>query len=140
MSEIELPKDAEGHEIPLDTKVLYDDNGDAHDVRRFVYATELDADGNLISSWIAAIDDFIVIKPEQMYLISHDSWKKLFEDLKAVEDYGESSRFDHPVCHYTGMVGKMCGECKFYKGTNCTGKMCADIANRIRKLRGEGSE
>ena len=137
MSDIELPKDAEGHEIPLDTKVLYDDDGDAHDVRRFVYATGFDADGNLISSWIAAIDDFAVIKPEQMYLISHDSWKKLFEDLKAVEDYGKSSFLDSPTCCYTDMVGKSCSKCKFYGGTNCVGKMCADIADRIHKLRSE---
>lgn len=26
---IGLPKDADGHDIPLDTKVLYDENGDA---------------------------------------------------------------------------------------------------------------
>lgn len=31
---IELPKDAEGREIPLDTKVLYDKDGHPKDVSR----------------------------------------------------------------------------------------------------------
>ena len=29
---IELPKDAEGREIPLDTKVLYNSDGDVYEV------------------------------------------------------------------------------------------------------------
>lgn len=34
---IELPKDAEGREIPLDTKVLYNSDGDAYEVACYVY-------------------------------------------------------------------------------------------------------
>lgn len=30
--EIELPKDAEGREIPLDTVAMYDDGGNVHSV------------------------------------------------------------------------------------------------------------
>lgn len=32
---IELPKDAKGHEIPLDTEVLYDNNGVKFNVDEF---------------------------------------------------------------------------------------------------------
>lgn len=35
---IGLPKDADGRDIPLDTKVLYDANGDARSVERFEYS------------------------------------------------------------------------------------------------------
>lgn len=45
-----------------------------------------------------AIDDYKVVKPAQMYLIPPDSWEKLLEDLKAVEDYGNSSHLDNPTC------------------------------------------
>ena len=33
-----MPKDGNGREIPLDTKVLYDENGDAWDVDQFEYS------------------------------------------------------------------------------------------------------
>ena len=36
--DIGLPKDANGHDIPLDTKVLYDENGDAWNVEQFEYS------------------------------------------------------------------------------------------------------
>lgn len=137
MINIELPRDAAGCEIPLDTTVLYDAAGDAHNVHRFVYATDLDADGKFTDSWIMAIDDCKVVKPAQMYLIPPDSWEKLLEDLKAVEDYGNSSYLDSPTCRYANMVGKPCSKCKFYGSGNCVGEMCADIAYRIRELRSE---
>lgn len=34
---IELPRDAEGREIPLDTKVLYDTRGTKRNVRAFMH-------------------------------------------------------------------------------------------------------
>ena len=35
MANIELPKDAEGREIPLDTKILYNEDGKCFKVNRF---------------------------------------------------------------------------------------------------------
>lgn len=80
----------------------------------------------------------IVYDVSDLYLTPPDSWEKLLEDLKAVEDYGNSSHLDNPTCHYLNMVGKPCDKCKFYGRASCIGEMCADIADRIRKLRGEG--
>ena len=37
MANIELPKDSEGREIPLDTKVLYNDRGIEYEVNRFMF-------------------------------------------------------------------------------------------------------
>ena len=39
---IEPPKDAEGREVPLDTKVLYDRYGGKNDVRLFAYFANSD--------------------------------------------------------------------------------------------------
>lgn len=38
MANIELPKDAEGREIPLDTKILYNEDGKCFKVNRFTYS------------------------------------------------------------------------------------------------------
>lgn len=35
---IGLPKDADGYDIPLDTKVLYDEDGNALNVEKFSYS------------------------------------------------------------------------------------------------------
>ena len=78
---IELPKDADGREIPLDTVALYDDSGNVHSIRRFIYTNDFDLNDKWINSWIAVADDYKVAKPEQMHLTKPDSWEKLEEDL-----------------------------------------------------------
>lgn len=40
---IELPRDADGREIPLDTVALYDDDGNARNIRRFIYTNDFDS-------------------------------------------------------------------------------------------------
>lgn len=42
MACVELPKDATGLEIPLDTAWLYDDDGNAYEVRTYCYAVDED--------------------------------------------------------------------------------------------------
>lgn len=131
---VKLPKDAAGHEIPLDTEVLYDENENEYEVNYYEYSVRQTIPRR---KWQVVMMDCIVHDCSDLYIAPPDSWENLFEDLKAVEDYGNSSCLDNPVCHYVGMAGKLCGKCKFYGGTNCTGKMCADILDRIRKLKGE---
>jgi hypothetical protein len=135
MANIELPRDAEGREIPLDTKVLYGEDCKEFEVNYYNYSVRQTIPSR---KWQVVMMNCIVYDCSDLYLTPPDSWEKLFEDLKAVKDYGDSSHVDNPACYYMNMVGKLCDECKFYKGTNCTGKMCADILDRIRKLRGEG--
>lgn len=134
---IELPRDADGREIPLDTVALYDDDGNAHNIRRFIYTNDFDSSDKWINSWTTVADDYKVAKPEQMHLTPLDSWEKLEEDLCIVEDFKGTSYLDGPACAYARSIGKSCGECKLYGGTSYVGKMCADIASRIRKLRGD---
>lgn len=80
MANIELPKDADGREIPLDTVALYDDNGNVHNIRRFMYTNDSDPSDKWMNSWIAVVDDYKTAKPEQMHLTQPDSWEKLEEE------------------------------------------------------------
>lgn len=129
---IELPKDAEGRDIPLDTKVLYDADGNQYEVSRFTYSVLRDYD-NWDVVFVTGYDRYA----SETFLKPPDSWEKLKEDLKAAEDYGNSSCINNPVCRYTNMVYKPCVGCKFYREKNCVSKMCADILDRICKLKGE---
>lgn len=131
---VELPKDAEGRDIPLDTMTLYDENGNEYEVYYYKYSVRQTIQQR---KWQVVMTDYIVNDVSDLYITPPDSWEKLLEDLKAVEDYGNSSHIDNPTCHYLNMVGKPCGKCKFYGRASCIGEMCADIAYRIRELRSE---
>lgn len=133
---VELPRDAEGREVPLDTKTLYDEYGRPIKASAFSYSPEFK--NWLMRGWFNAAE--MSSRVSKCYLTPPDSWEKLEEDLCAVEDYAnttENDYLDSPSCIYAHSTGKSCGSCKLYGGTSCTGKMCADIASRIRKLRGE---
>ena len=128
---IELPKDTEGREIPLDTKVLYNEDGKSFDVNRFTYSVVQTMPGLkwgvvFMNCRYDYCSSFYLTPPEPP-----DSWEKLEEDLGRVASCGENST---PTCAYTR---QLCALCKFHSSENCTSAMCADIAPRIRRLRGE---
>ena len=122
---VELPKDAEGSEIPLDTDVLYNEEGKEFEVDYFTYSVR-QSTPNL--KWGVVFTNCLYDYCHQYYLAPPeppDSWEKLEEDLdrgKDICDYYE----DCPA----EMDGKSCSECKKAALKN--------IASRIRKLRGEG--
>lgn len=128
---VELPKDAEGREIPLDTEILYDENGNEYEVYYYKYSVRRTIPRR---KWQVVIMDYIVHDVSDLYLTPPDSWEKLFEDLKAVEVCGDYPELEDPVCAYAHNVGKKCAECKLYAG-DCTINMCKDIVSRIHKLR-----
>lgn len=131
MANIELPKDAEGREIPLDTVALYDDDGNVHSIRRFIYTNDFDLNDKWINSWIAVADDYKVAKPEQMHLTTPDSWSKLEDDLDRC--IKESN-----LCMYYNQ-NLDCNNCTISgnESRGCTSIAVEDIKKRIRKLRGE---
>lgn len=134
MANIELPKDAEGREIPLDTVALYDDDGNVHSVRRFIYTNDFDLGDKWINSWIAVADDYKVAKPEQMHLTMPDSLEKLEEDLGKVAN----NKAKTIVCSYFDREAKDCEGCKFENcGCACSHAFLKDVMERIHKLRGE---
>lgn len=131
MTNIELPLDAEGKEIPLDTKVLYDGDGNAKEVQAFDYSP-------VESMWrVLLLGDFILFLTSDMYLTPHDSLEKLLEDLDNAAKGG-----DNAECLYMRRedieVGEQCSGCRLYNAddvfSDCSLLAYADIAARIRKL------
>lgn len=110
---ISLPKDAEGREIPLNTTALYDKEGNELCVKRI----EFDPFDGL---WRFAVRKCspalanIYCSPQDVHLEKPaplDSWDNLLEDLD------NAAKADDIECSYL---------------------VFADIAARIRKLRGDG--
>lgn len=127
----ELPKDAEGREIPLDTVVLFNARGDAYNIVRWVYTTDFEtwAESN---KWRAIVESSRSFDPELMYLTPPDSWEKLEEDLGRGAD-----ALNYEACAYFGKSACGCSSCIADKGETCERVVMRDIADRIRKLRGE---
>ena len=139
MANIKLPRDAEGREIPLDTKVLYDDNGQAYAVETYCYAVHEDMPD---SKWGALLFskksvELKSIRTTALYLTTPDSWEKLEEDL------GRAAERDvvPTGCRYFNATNK-CAGCPLYDSVNCDvhrdERAFGNIISRIRKLRGEG--
>lgn len=131
---IALPKDAEGREIPLDTVVMFGGNGNAYNIVRWSYITELNAGDENANSWYAVTKGRTVLDPELMYLTQPDSWERLEEDLSEAGDarYYEACAYFHRDKDEDGCVSCPGGE------DGCGRIAMRDILDRIRKLRGEG--
>lgn len=138
---VELPKDAEGREIPLDTVALYDDSGNVHSIRRFIYTNDFDLGDRWMNSWILVVDNYKAAKPEQMYLTQPDSLKQLAKDLNRAWDaydvHGKGYR-DMP-CYYDKDHGEYCNDCRLnsHGKTACFDDMMADIVSRVNRLCGD---
>ena len=131
MANIELPKDAEGREIPLDTVALYDDDGNVHSIRRFIYTNDFDLNDKWMNSWYVVTDDYKTAKSELMHLTKPDSWEKLEDDLDRC--FEESN-----LCMYYNQ-NLDCNNCTISgnESRGCTSIALEDIKKRIRMLRGE---
>ena len=132
---IDLPKDAEGREIPLDTEVLYDSCGTKVSVKEFLFRTL--AESQKIEWTIKAQYEgnlyYNSFRPKDMHLTQPDTWEKLEEDLGRGAD-----ALNYEACAYFGKDGSDCSSCIADKGATCERVVMRDIASRIRKLRGEG--
>lgn len=131
MANIELPKDAEGRKIPLDTVALYDDDGNVHSIRRFIYTNDFDLNDKWMNSWYVVTDDYKTAKSELMHLTKPDSWEKLEDDLdRCIEESN--------LCMYYNQ-NLDCNNCTISgnESRGCTSIALEDIKKRIRMLRGE---
>lgn len=127
---VELPKDAEGREIPLDTALLYGKvSGDEYEVVCFNFSPSM-------RQWRVELkgrDDLGIYATESFTLSPPDTWEKLEEDLgKIANNPGEV------VCAYFGREISDCDGCKL-DGCECacSNAFLRDVIERIRKLRGE---
>lgn len=137
MTNIDLPRDAAGLEIPLDTKVLYDGDGNEKEVQAFDYSPAE-------SMWrVMLLDNFILFLTSDMHLTPPDSLEKLLEDLDNAAKGG-----DNAECLYSrreGVAhGSQCYGCKLYYkdygSSDCEYLAYGDIAARIRKLAAKDGE
>ena len=138
MTNIELPRDAAGHEIPLDTKVLYDEDGKEFEVDYFIHSVRQSIP-NL--KWGVVFTNCRYDYCHQYYLAlpdPPDSWEKLEEDL------GRTMGKSDAICAYFGCESGDCVACRINKESFKAIPYCnpclafKDILDRIRKLRGEG--
>lgn len=129
MANIELPKDSEGREIPLDTQVLYDSDGIEFFTDKSMYMRVTDEwwffghFGSSISTHRVAA--------KRLHLTTPDSWEKLEEDLdRCIKGDG--------LCAYFSPSGR-CSTCILDRKDpcSCNSIVLEDIEKRIRKLRGE---
>lgn len=137
---IQLPRDAEGREIPRNTEVMYDINGKKVHITSFTYKCDVHS---LWSQWKVFSPDIKgekegMLSADSLYLTPPDSWEKLEEDIRRIGT-DDCTWF----CGYANEnpVENACPDsCKFFKGDEitCRKKLADDILSRIRKLSGEG--
>lgn len=131
----ELPKDAEGREIPRNTQVMYDANGKKLHITGFTYRCDV---LGLWSQWKVFSPDIKgekegMLSAGSLYLTLPDSWEKLLEDLDVAGDarYQEACAYFHRDKGEGGCISCPGGE------DGCARIAMRDIADRIRKLRGK---
>ena len=124
---VELPKDTEGREIPLDTDALYDKDGKRREVDWYTFYPDKDR-------WdVVLADSSAHFSPNNLSITPPDSWEKLEEDLgKIANNPGEV------VCAYFGREISDCDGCKLEScECACSNAFLRDVIERIRKLRGD---
>lgn len=127
---IELPKDAEGREIPLDTMTLYDKEGKDVHVLRWVFLPL--ADKGL--RWRVESSEFPHGKmPENFHLTTPDSRERLETDI-------ESLSHKENVCCYFGHGNVIsCDVCPAIDiDKYCLAAVARDILHRAKALVGRG--
>lgn len=138
---ITLPRDAEGREIPLDTKVLYNKKGEKLCIKRIEFDPFSKEWGFRLPGDLYCWN--ITCRPKDVYLVKPtppDSWEKLLDDLKNAAKGG-----DNAECLYMHRedieIGEQCSGCRLYNAddvfSDCSYLAYGDIADRIRKLRSE---
>lgn len=130
---IQLPRDSEGREIPLDTSELFISDGTMVHVLRFEYMYHTH---DARDAWFVYIErtpgEHMTLHACDVHLIQPDSWEKLLEDLGR----GANAEY-YQSCHYAHHCVRACDKCRFYVDSNgvCERNVLADVASRINKLR-----
>lgn len=129
---VELPKDAEGKEIPLDTTVLYDKNDKEVVVSRYQYYPRVG-----YGYWNIKSVRNEYYRVDEVYLTPPDTLEKLLDDLDNAVKGGDAAEccYSHRECFD---ADTQCIGCRLdssqYDSTDCSYRAYADIADRIRKL------
>lgn len=137
MSNIELPKDAEGREVPLDTTTLYEADGTPCDVSHFEYCPRCKIPED---SWKIVVSgtDFYK-RVSNLYLTPPDSLKQLADDLNRFVNYKKLGYyFPTPSCAYANHRGDTCKGCKLTEvpADTCVESVLKDVTARVNHMRG----
>lgn len=129
---IDLPKDAEGREIPLDTVALFNRDGNVYSIVRWTFTTDFDLSDGWSNKWRAITDRGFALDPALVYLTTPepDTWEKLEDDLDRCIEADS-------LCAYE--PSEECSTCILPRDSqcNCDSFALKAIKERIRKLRGE---
>lgn len=129
---VELPKDADGREIPLDTKVLYDNEGKRRRVDWYTFYPGKD-------KWdVIFADSCVLFSPRNLSLTPPDSWEKLLDDLDRALSTPGPDTYASITCGYFDSANVNCSVCEYMHGIKnetCNDDAWRDIASRIRNLR-----
>lgn len=130
MSNVELPRDAEGLEVPLDTVLLYDETCKPYEVAYFSFRPRSGKTG----LWTVVFDIRVERMVSGLYLNPPDTWAKLEEDL-------DRCIAGNTTCRYFSEEG-LCRSCPVYDDPSncCTSAVLEDIKKRIRNLNGEAHD
>lgn len=123
---IELPRDANGQIIPLDTTMMYRDDNSQFHVTDFFYEAKPDR-------WFACNVN-ICIETSRLYLDASekDSLEKLAADIDRT--------LNHPqglVCAYANRKKRECNGCKLSGHLSCLKAFTSDISSRVHRLAGD---
>ena len=129
---VELPKDAEGREIPLDVEFLYNANGESVKPYSFTFRRY---DGFCWEMRLVGVSD-LVYDPKSFYLTPPDSWEKLLDDLYAACD----ARHQEACAYFNRDKDVYCCESCPGGKDGCVLIAMRDITDRICKLRGEDDD
>ena len=130
---VELPRDAEGREIPLDTVALFNRDGNVYSIVRWTFTTDFDLSDGWSNKWRAITDRGFALDPALVYLTTPepDTWEKLEDNLdRCIEESN--------LCMYYNQ-NLDCNNCTISgnETRGCTSIALEDIKKRIRKLMGE---
>lgn len=140
------PKDADGRNVPLDTKVMYNASGDEFEVRWFTFST-----GPYDPGWYVNVydpsdgdssdDRGYTIPLGSLNIEKPDSLKQLAEDLNRAWDVGNAQEKGcfSMSCYYDKDRGGHCNDCRLnsHGKMNCLDAMMADIISRVNCLAGD---
>ena len=133
--EIALPKDAEGREIPLNTKGIFDGSGSGWRVGHVEHGPRDHGRGFLVSK--GRYRGFLCARYAHLEKpATSDSWEKLLEDLDNAVKGGDSAECRHSRREgvKAGSQRYGCKPCRSDHGSlECEYPAYAGIAARIRK-------
>lgn len=123
---IELPRDANGQIIPLDTTMMYRENGNQFHVADLFFEARP-------GRWLAR-SGIECIETNKLYLdpSEKDSLEKLAADIDRT--------LNHPqglVCAYANRKMRECNGCKLSGHLSCLKAFTCDISSRVHRLAGD---